>query len=51
MQEKLAYVWGTWTGDGDSIQPKIAINRKDKQQITRIEDVCYDLGLAAWLYR
>jgi len=29
MPEKLAYIWGTWIGDGDSIQPKIAINRKD----------------------
>ncbi|KAF9994468.1 H(+)-transporting V1 sector ATPase subunit A, partial [Entomortierella chlamydospora] len=29
----------------------IAINRKDKEQIARIEDVCYDLGLAAWLYK
>lgn len=51
MQEKLAYIWGTWIGDGDSIQPKIAVNRKDKEQIARIEDVCYDLGLAAWLYK
>ncbi|KAI8604902.1 hypothetical protein EDD21DRAFT_182511 [Dissophora ornata] len=50
MQEKLAYIWGTCTGDGDSIRPKIAINMKDLEQIARIEDVCYDLGLAAWLY-
>lgn len=47
MQEKLAHIWGTWTGDGDSTAPKIAINRKDKEQITRIEHVSYDLGLAA----
>ncbi|KAG0279026.1 H(+)-transporting V1 sector ATPase subunit A [Linnemannia gamsii] len=51
MQEKLAYIWGTWIADGDSIQPKIAINRKDKEQIARIEHVCYDLGLTAWLYK
>jgi hypothetical protein len=49
MQEKLAYIWGTWIGDGDSDRPRIAINRKDKEQIARIEDVCYDLGLAGWL--
>ncbi|KAG0260578.1 H(+)-transporting V1 sector ATPase subunit A [Linnemannia exigua] len=51
MQEKLAYIWGTWMGDGDSIRTSIAINRKDKEQIARIEEVCHDLGLAAWLYK
>ncbi|KAF9325100.1 H(+)-transporting V1 sector ATPase subunit A [Podila minutissima] len=38
MPEKLAYICGTWIGDGDSIQSKIAINRKDKEQIARIEE-------------
>ncbi|KAF8930221.1 H(+)-transporting V1 sector ATPase subunit A [Haplosporangium gracile] len=51
MPEKLAYIWGTWIGDGDSIRTAIAVNRKDKEQIARIEDVCYDLGLAARLYK
>ncbi|KAG9062156.1 H(+)-transporting V1 sector ATPase subunit A [Linnemannia hyalina] len=50
MPEKLAYIWGTWIGDGDSIQSMIAINRRDKEQIARIEEVCHDLGLAARLY-
>ncbi|KAK3811376.1 MAG: homing endonuclease-domain-containing protein [Linnemannia elongata] len=47
MPEKLAYIWGTWTGDGESIRTRIAVNKKDREQIARIEDVCYDLGLAA----
>ncbi|KAF9342152.1 H(+)-transporting V1 sector ATPase subunit A, partial [Mortierella sp. AD094] len=51
MQEKLAYIWGTWTGDGNSIHTIIAVNLKDREQIERIEDVCYDLGLAASLYK
>ncbi|KAG0274596.1 H(+)-transporting V1 sector ATPase subunit A [Linnemannia exigua] len=51
MQEKLAYIWGTWTGDGNSIHTSIAVNLKDREQIARIEDVCYDLGLAASLYK
>lgn len=49
MLEKLTHIWGKWIGDSDSIQPKIAINRKDKEQIARIKDICYDLGLTAWL--
>ncbi|KAF9324988.1 H(+)-transporting V1 sector ATPase subunit A [Podila minutissima] len=51
MQEKLAYIWGTWTGDGNSIHTSIAVNLKDREQIARIEDVCSDLGLAASLYK
>ncbi|KAF9926918.1 H(+)-transporting V1 sector ATPase subunit A [Mortierella alpina] len=47
--EKLAYLWGTWTGDGDSACTRIAVNRKDREQIRRIEDTCYNLGLAAKL--
>ncbi|KAF9200864.1 H(+)-transporting V1 sector ATPase subunit A, partial [Podila verticillata] len=50
MLEKLAYIWGTWIGDGDSTWAKIAVNRKDKEQIARIGEVCFDLGLAAHLY-
>ncbi|KAG0377719.1 H(+)-transporting V1 sector ATPase subunit A [Mortierella sp. AD032] len=43
MQEKLAYIWGTWTGDGNSFHTSIAVNLKDREQIARIDDVCYDL--------
>lgn len=30
MSEKLAYIWGTWVGDGCSTKPRIAVNLKDE---------------------
>ncbi|CAO3568649.1 unnamed protein product [Mortierella alpina] len=50
IPEKVAYIWGTWIGDGCSTWARIAVNRKDKEQIARIGEVCFDLGLAAHLY-
>ncbi|KAF9306245.1 H(+)-transporting V1 sector ATPase subunit A [Mortierella antarctica] len=49
--EKLAYLWGTWVGDGSSASPEIAVKRKDTDQITRLKDICYELGLSASLYK
>lgn len=51
VSEKLAYIWGTWIGDGCSTRPKIAVNLKDKEQIAWIINVCHDLGLAAGLWK
>ncbi|KAF9957629.1 H(+)-transporting V1 sector ATPase subunit A, partial [Mortierella alpina] len=49
MPEKLAYLFGTWMGDGWSTRADIAVNRKDKAQIGRLEEICNDLGLTAKL--
>ncbi|KAF9203056.1 H(+)-transporting V1 sector ATPase subunit A [Podila verticillata] len=51
MQEKLAYIWGTWIGDGNSTRTSIAVNLKDREQIARIKDVCYGFGLEPYLYK
>ncbi|KAF9322589.1 H(+)-transporting V1 sector ATPase subunit A [Podila minutissima] len=51
MSEKLAYIWGTWVGDGCSTKPRIAVNLKDEEQIARIVSFCHDLGLAAGLWK
>lgn len=47
--EKVAYLFGTWVGDGCSIRPLIAIHQKDKSQIARLIHLSKQLGLSARL--
>ena len=44
---KIAWLFGLWIGDGYSINPTIAVNIKDKDQIKRIQTFSNDLDLKA----
>eukprot|EP01080_Neovahlkampfia_damariscottae_P008211 gene8211-36_t len=44
---KMAWLFGLWIGDGSSIDSRIAVNIKDKDEIKRIQDYSNDLGLCS----
>lgn len=48
LAEKVAYLFGVWIGDGDSIGTRISVNKNDTKQIARLQDICFEMGL--WAY-